>query len=127
MTSEQPGNRARHLSAGSDWGHALESVQDDRQLLREVVEAFLDECPQFMSQLTTAVVDGKAEVVKRMAHTIKGSSRVFDMAELTVVAQRVEDIGQSGDLADAQTAVPTLATLLDQAVVEFEQYVRDNP
>ena len=72
---------------GIDWGVALASVQGDEDLLREIIEAFLEEAPKQVAALDQGMAAGDAVVVRRAAHTIKGASRYFG----------VQGISGSGD------------------------------
>ena len=60
-----------------DWPKALAVVQGDRDLLREVVQAFLVEAPQWLDDVRSSIGEGDRNVLQRTAHTIKGSMRVF--------------------------------------------------
>ena len=84
-----------------NWRLALQGVEGDRELLCDVIDAYLEECPKQVKQLRQALVDGDAVVVRRMAHTIKGSLRLFELTEISEIAAQIEAMGESGQLEGA--------------------------
>src|SRR5690606_25902734 len=83
---KSPTSEAAHMNIPAEptgesrinWTMALGVVQDDRDLLREVVEAVLEETPQLLAALPPAITSKDAKTVQRLAHTIKGNLRTFD-------------------------------------------------
>jgi CheY-like chemotaxis protein/HPt (histidine-containing phosphotransfer) domain-containing protein len=91
---------------------ALARVGGDQKLLGELVTLFNRECPSWLADLRAAVAAGDAEKVKRTAHTVKGSVGIFGARPAFEAAQRLEKMGQEGDLAGAAAACDELETLL---------------
>jgi two-component system sensor histidine kinase/response regulator len=91
-----------------DWAHALGGVNQDEALLRDVVEAFLEEAPQLLGQIRKAIDEADQAVLLRAAHTIKGSLRFFGAHVGYEHAFRLETMGRRGELEDA---AETLAIL----------------
>jgi CheY-like chemotaxis protein len=91
---------------------ALGSVGGDRELLNEIIDVYLAECPRWMTELSAAVTRGEAATVKRMAHTFKGTMGTFGAAEAGALAQRLEDMGRDGGLQGAAEAFAALAGAL---------------
>ncbi len=81
-----------------DWGVALASVQGDEDLLREIIEAFLEEAPKQVAALDQGMASGDAVMVRRAAHTIKGASRYFGVQGTVDRAMRVETLASNGEL-----------------------------
>ena len=84
---------------GPDWDNILDAVDGDRELLQAVVAAFLEECPRLMQQLEDAIASQDTAIVRRVAHTIKGSVRLFEVAAVTEPAKRLESLGAAGDFS----------------------------
>lgn len=97
-----------------DWSLALQNVNHDRQLLKEVVEAFLHEAPQLMDQMRRAIADNNAGELRRTAHTIKGSLRFFGSHLGTEYAFRLETMGKESDLSGADEAFRQLEQQMQQ-------------
>ena len=60
---------------------ALESMENEREILDAVVEAFIDEAPKLIQQLAMALAEGDASTAERAAHTLKGNFRILRLAE----------------------------------------------
>jgi PAS domain S-box-containing protein len=85
-----------------DWPAALAAVEGDQALLRAVVEAFLEESPRLMAAIRQAGRNGDADALYRAAHTLQGALRHFAEGPAFHDACRLEQMGRSGDLHDAE-------------------------
>ncbi|MCA9155400.1 MAG: response regulator, partial [Planctomycetales bacterium] len=79
-----------------DWSTALNVVQGDQDLLRELVDAFLTECPRLMQEIEVALEQNDAEQLRIAAHTLKGSVRYFGAEAAMSVAFDLELAGKEG-------------------------------
>jgi two-component system sensor histidine kinase/response regulator len=105
-----------------DWSFALKSAYGDNELLREVVQAYLDEAPKLWSQLADAMTGRDATVVQRVFHTIKGSMRMF-AARATTLAQTLEQAAHDGQLDDVASHVPEFQGQLAEFESELRSYL----
>ena len=94
-----------------DWSIALETVQGDRDLLRELVSTYATESPQLLRQMHSAIATGDAKLLQRAAHTLKSSLRYFGGGRLVELAFTLENQGRAGTVTDA---APLLADLESQ-------------
>lgn len=97
-----------------DWERALENTDGSEDLLIELAEMFIEECPELMSQLRAAIDAGQASELQRAAHTLKGSVRIFATAPAVEAARRLEEMGSAGDLSDAEDGWSTLRLEIDR-------------
>jgi HPt (histidine-containing phosphotransfer) domain-containing protein len=96
--------------------HALrESVGDDAEFLAELVGTFLESAPPQLSELRAAVVTGKADDVRRGAHTLKSNGATFGMVRLTEICRELEGRASQGDLDDAEQLVTAIGEALADA------------
>jgi HPt (histidine-containing phosphotransfer) domain-containing protein len=56
----------------------------------ELVDTFLDEAPQMLTELRAAQADGSAERFRRAAHSIKSNANTFGALHLGELARRLE-------------------------------------
>jgi len=105
-----------------DWGAAMSVVAGDRQLLQEVVEAFLDECPGLMEQTRAAVAAGDANLLRRTAHTLKSVMRTLGLETPARMAAELEEMGRSADLVSAGPIVAELETRIEAIVPEAKAF-----
>jgi HPt (histidine-containing phosphotransfer) domain-containing protein len=89
----------------------LADLVGDEETLREIVDAFLDEGPQRIAELSAGLAAGDAVLVGRAAHTLKANSATFGAAELEGVARELESIARAGDLSGA---APLVAAATEQ-------------
>ncbi|MBI4873076.1 MAG: Hpt domain-containing protein [Acidobacteria bacterium] len=99
--------------ASLDRALALERVGGDEELLREIAVLFLEECPQMMSEIQSAVATGNAIALERTAHSLKGSVGNFGAHQAFRAAARLEAIGRSRDLSSVSQAWADLAAAME--------------
>ena len=107
----------------ADWNVALEAVEGDPQLLKEVVEAYLEESPRLLSDLHTAISGGDAPLLRRASHTLKSSMRYFGATRLYELAARLESMGREGQLQDAESSLAALSGDLSRLAEELQSFV----
>ena len=85
-----------------DWQRALENTDGSEELLLELAEIFLEECPGMMSQVRAAIDGQDAPALLLAAHSLKGSTRVFAATDATDAALALEQMGAAGNLSGAE-------------------------
>ncbi|MHB8971117.1 MAG: response regulator [Pirellulaceae bacterium] len=88
-----------------DWSEALHSVNGDQHLLRDIVEAFLDESPRLLGMIRGAIEQQDRKTLQRAAHTLKGSTRYFGATQVSEMALQLESMGARGHLLHASDAL----------------------
>jgi CheY-like chemotaxis protein len=106
-----------------DWSAALDTVGGDRQLLREIIEAFLQEAPSLLAELQQAASDGDLSSVRRAAHTLKASLRYLGATDLAEQAFALENFGREGRAAEAMSAVPRFNKALESLLTVLPRWV----
>jgi CheY-like chemotaxis protein len=99
------------------WDAALEAVEGHEDVLRGVAQAAIEELPQLVEGLENALQERNAELVSRLAHTIKGTLRMFGGSRAGDLALAIEQSGKSGKLK----GVAPLAVQLKQGIDQFCQ------
>ncbi len=115
-----------------DWKVALEAVQGDRELLKDVIEAFLEESPGLMSDARRAIDADDANGLARAAHTIKAAFRLFGAEAAYGVSIHLEEIAKQNNLDTANELFATLRREMDDLGEKFAAFVSsgigpDNP
>jgi two-component system sensor histidine kinase/response regulator len=93
---------------------ALAMTGDDVHLLGELVRLFLAECPGWLAQCREGIARPDAPLLRRAAHTLKGTLATLGGKEAFAVAQRLEGVGRSGDLRDATALYAELEKALER-------------
>jgi signal transduction histidine kinase/ligand-binding sensor domain-containing protein/CheY-like chemotaxis protein len=86
----------------------LARVDGDEELLRELIELFLEDCPRLVAQLREAVAQGNPSSLEHLAHTLKGSMANFEAGAAVQSARSLELMAKTGDLSQAAEAFAAL-------------------
>jgi CheY-like chemotaxis protein/HPt (histidine-containing phosphotransfer) domain-containing protein len=91
-----------------DKARALKYVDGDENLLRELVQLFLDDCPRLLIDLRNAIAQQDAATLQRVAHTIKGAVANFGDRSAGETARQLETMGKNQNLNSASDACTAL-------------------
>jgi signal transduction histidine kinase/DNA-binding response OmpR family regulator len=87
----------------------LESnLENDPDLIRSIVEAFLRDLPQREIEMAEALTHGDSPTLARSAHTVKGLLLTFGATPAADVALRLEILARCGNLPDSEAALDEL-------------------
>jgi PAS domain S-box-containing protein len=87
-----------------DLAVALERVDGDLALLKELAGLFLDECSQRMAKIRQAITQRNVLELEEEAHTFKGSVGIFGARETFEAAHRLETAVHGQDWGRAEDA-----------------------
>ena len=99
---------------------ALTRVGGDFELLREVAGLFLDDYPQALEKIRTAVAASDSSGVEHHAHSLKGSVSTFGATDVFESALALEKMGRSGNLSGAAEKLKRLESALQALRPELE-------
>jgi CheY-like chemotaxis protein/anti-sigma regulatory factor (Ser/Thr protein kinase) len=91
-----------------------EMVGGDADFLAELIDTFLEDAPQMLAEMSQAVEDGDATVLRRAAHSLKSNSADFGAMALSSLCRELEGMGKTGTLAGTAEKVA-------QAKAEYER------
>jgi len=89
-------------------------VDNDSQLLRDLVDLFLDDCPRLVSEIKTALADRDPRTLQRGAHSLKGSAGNLAAKLTSEAAFKVEKLAYSGDWEQIASALQELESQLER-------------
>ncbi len=87
-----------------DLASALERVDGDVELMKELAGLFLDDCPQRMAEIQQAILRRDTTGLRTSAHTLRGSVANFGAPAAAEAARRLETAGRDGDWGDVEPA-----------------------
>ncbi len=96
----------------------LDRLGGDEELLSEVVDLFIEEVPDILSQLKEALENGDWDRAAKLAHTLKGSSSNVGAEEFASLALKLENDSKQKDSAGAFETYRLLQNELE-AVEQF--------
>jgi HPt (histidine-containing phosphotransfer) domain-containing protein len=82
--------------------------------LGRLIDIFLENTPQSLSSLRSALVQSDAGALRMAAHSLKSSSASYGAMHLSELCKALEEMARSGDW-------PTIATHIHQVEMEFAQ------
>lgn len=86
----------------------MSRVDSDAQLLRDLVDLFLEECPRLVDEIRVALDNKDAKSAQRGAHSLKGSTSNLAAKMASEAALKLERIAQAGNWLDAAGALQEL-------------------
>jgi len=92
----------------------LARFEGEVDLLRDVVNLFMDDCPRLMDGIRGAVERSDARGLERAAHKLKGTVANFSARASYDAALRLEVMGREGHLEKAREALGTLGTAIEE-------------
>jgi HPt (histidine-containing phosphotransfer) domain-containing protein len=108
-----------------DWKRALEHVGGDRELLREMIGIFLEECPGWLAAVRKALASGDPNKVKEAAHRLKGSVAHLGAAGALAAALQLETMGREGCLSEADKVGARLEKEMERLTGALAAFVQE--
>lgn len=93
---------------------ALDHVDGDVALLRELVGNFGPKASRLLADIEAAVTDGDGQALLAAAHALKGAAGLLGAWAVVAAAQRLEVMGYEGNLQRSAEAYAALRADMDQ-------------
>jgi HPt (histidine-containing phosphotransfer) domain-containing protein len=90
----------------------LERLMGDQDLIGTVIEVFLDDIPQQLSDLLRMISAGDVAGTERLAHSIRGASGTLAAERFSETAHKIELEARGGEIGRAAAHVPELEARL---------------
>jgi CheY-like chemotaxis protein len=103
-----------------DEARVLERVGGDRRALASLARVFLADAPKRLTSIRHAVESRDPPALREAAHALKGAVSNFAAASATEAAQRLQKMGETGDLTAARSAY----ALLEDEIARLRQALR---
>lgn len=94
---------------------ALYHAGDEPEVLRAIVEMFLDQVSERIGALEAAIRDEDAPALERAAHALKGTAATLALAKVQEAAYALEQLGSVGHPSEAPPRVAELRKAVDEA------------
>jgi HPt (histidine-containing phosphotransfer) domain-containing protein len=89
--------------------------------LVELIDVFLKDSPELITQMQTGLLAGDVESVRRAAHSLKSNSASFGADRLAAVARELEMIAKSGTLDGAESKLAAVEAECAQLLPLLEE------
>ena len=105
-----------------DSSGALNRAGHDPELLAELIEIFLEDCPRRMAEIQEAIGLSDAQGLERSAHKLKGAAAVFEARSVVELAEQLETLGRQADIRSAQEVL----SILDREIDELTRALQES-
>ncbi|MBC7822001.1 MAG: response regulator, partial [Planctomycetaceae bacterium] len=106
-----------------NWELSLAVAGGDRKLLRDVVEACLEDWPRWMQDFERGLAQQEAAVFRRAAHSVRGACRTFGLEPLVKPAQELETLAVAGNLTAAEQLLESVRPVLQACQTELQEFL----
>jgi signal transduction histidine kinase/DNA-binding response OmpR family regulator/HPt (histidine-containing phosphotransfer) domain-containing protein len=110
-------------SASFDYDTALRRAGGDDDLLRELIDLYLQQCPELMTAIRDAITAGDATELARAAHTLKGSVGNFGPSLVFDKALALEEAGKAGSLVVCAETFSQLRQAVEYLNAKFARFL----
>jgi HPt (histidine-containing phosphotransfer) domain-containing protein len=101
----------------------LAALEGDRQALEDLIGSFLASCQGHLQGISAAVHSENAQYLEKSAHHFKGSLGIFCQSEALAVTQRLIEMGEQNDLAQARQSLELLEQEVAALVLSLEDFM----
>ena len=98
----------------------LSRVDNDRELMRELLQLFRDECPRLMQLLEAAVSKQEMRAVETTSHSLKGMLANLSASRAASAASRLEELGRAGKPSQLKGELAVLESEVAVLLLELE-------
>jgi PAS domain S-box-containing protein len=120
---QQPAFEEPQAEGVIDRADLLDRVGGDVELLVDLVNLFMDDSPNLLSEIKASLQQKDTHRLERAAHTLKGSVANFAAKASSDAALRLEVMGRNGDLTQAEEALSDLERCIDAAGRELRAMI----
>jgi HPt (histidine-containing phosphotransfer) domain-containing protein len=115
---QPPNNDA--LGANFEVAELLARVDNDRDLLRELLDIFKDDAPRHLETLRDAVARGDTAKVASEAHALRGMLSNLSAKKAGAAAATLEQLARTGQVADFAASFCLFEQQMRQLMPEIE-------
>ncbi len=108
-----------------DKDKALNIIGGDQALLRDIVEIFVVDVFQQMSEIQEAVNSRNNDALEKSSHKLKGAVSNFGEIATFKTAFKLEKIGKENRLDDVDEIYGTLVKDVENLVNRLKEFIKD--
>lgn len=101
---------------------ALDNLEGDQEMLKELVELFITDCPNLLGAIQVALAAGDCEELGNAAHSLKGSVSSFGAHKAYAAALRLESLARE---ASDPHLLPTASRAVEQEIARLRPRLQE--
>jgi len=121
--AQDPPSGSADCGVPLDTGRLAEIAGGDEGFARELIALFIEDAESHLATLVEAIEGGKAEVVKEIAHTLKGSASNVGAEPIRGLAYELEQHGRNCELGGVEPLVAAMRGELERVREAAEEGV----
>lgn len=94
--------------------NTLQRMGDDVGLLSNMIDYFVEDAPDLLSKLSSALNEADSGLATRYAHSLKGLMSNYDATAAVEEAKQVEDLCRKNRPAEAANFIDSLGLKIEQ-------------
>jgi PAS domain S-box-containing protein len=102
-----------------------QNLLGDAEMIREILQSFLDEAPGYGERLRASVTEGDLTTIHQQAHALKGVTASIGGERVRCLAERMEEATRQGRPLPTQAALDELLAQLDQLTAAITATLAD--
>jgi HPt (histidine-containing phosphotransfer) domain-containing protein len=103
----------------------LDRVQEDKDLLLELLDIYVDDYKQKRQSLEVALKDKNFEEIRNIAHSLKGSSGNISAKDLRELFSRIEEMGKTKVPGDVNSLTAEMDTKFKELLRRIEEVKKE--
>ena len=100
-----------------------ETSDGDLEFEQELIEMFIEDAQEHLSVLKTQIAEGDVEMVRRSAHTLKGSSSNIGATKMQDMSYQMEILAKDAGLAGAADHLEKMNEALEETEAFYKKYL----
>jgi len=108
-----------------NWECALEAVEHDHDLLEAVIEGALEETPELLQQLESALQNGQPVEAQRACHTLKGNAQSLGVELVAAQSAIMEELAASEQFSSLRKELPRLHEIINLMTRELNNWLNE--
>ncbi|WP_166820043.1 response regulator [Thalassoroseus pseudoceratinae] len=108
-----------------DHARAMETVDGDVELMKEIIKAFLEEYPKLMTEVEEAVSQADPTAIGRASHTLKGAAGALAAIQVVELAQELETMGNTEQITEAASTFATLEQAIEELANQLTAFCQN--
>lgn len=88
--------------------------------INELIDTFLEDAPQMIEEMKTALESGDVDTFRRAAHSMKSNAATFGANDLAVLAKELEMLGRENKLIETGDRLKSMEEAYESARDELK-------
>jgi two-component system, sensor histidine kinase and response regulator len=108
-----------------DLSGTMETVLGNEDLFREIAGIFIETCPDYIARIKKGIAGNDAGILEREAHSLKGAVGNFGAKEAYEAANRLDKLGNDGEMARTEEGLSNLERALNELAFEMRVVLQE--